>query len=65
MNRLKLFNLSHEFSAPTAEDKPIFLPFGTWAYDGKISQTFTREAAARIANELAADVAKGPAPSAG
>ena len=59
MNRLKLFNLSHEFSAPTAEDKPIFLPFGTWAYDGKISQTFTREAAARIANELAADVAAG------
>lgn len=59
MNRLKLFNLSHEFSAPAAEDKPIFLPFGTWAYDGKISQTFTREAAARIANELAADVAAG------
>ena len=59
MNRLKLFNLSHEFSAPTAEDKPIFLPFGTWDYDGKISQTFTREAAARIANELAADVAAG------
>lgn len=59
MNRLKLFNLSHEFSAPTAEDKPIFLPFGTWTYDGKISQTFTREAAARIANELAADVAAG------
>lgn len=59
MNRIKLFNLSHEFSAPAAEDKPIFLPFGTWAYDGKISQTFTREAAARIANELAADVAAG------
>ena len=59
MNRLKLFNLSHEFSAPAAEDKPIFLPFGTWAYDGTISQTFTREAAARIANELAADVAAG------
>ena len=59
MNRLKLFNLSHEFSAPSSEDKPIFLPFGTWAYDGKISQTFTREAAARIANELAADVAAG------
>ena len=59
MNRLKLFNLSHEFSAPTAEDKQIFLPFGTWAYDGKISQTFTREAAGRIANELAADVAAG------
>lgn len=58
-NRIKLFNLSHEFSAPAAEDKPIFLPFGTWAYDGKISQTFTREAAARIANELAADVAAG------
>lgn len=47
MNRIKLFNLSHEFSAPAAEDKPIFLPFGTWAYDGKISQTFIREAAAR------------------
>ena len=59
MNRIKLFNLSHEFSAPSSEDKPIFLPFGTWAYDGKISQTFTREAAARIANELAADVAAG------
>lgn len=59
MKRLKLFNLSHEFSAPTAEDKPIFLPFGTWSYNGKISQTFTREAAARIANELAADVAAG------
>ena len=59
MNRIKLFNLSHEFSAPAAEDKPIFLPFGAWAYDGKISQTFTREAAARIANELAADVAAG------
>lgn len=59
MNRIKLFNLSHEFSAPAAEDKPIFLPFGTWDYDGKISQTFTREAAARIANELAADVAAG------
>ena len=27
MNRLKPFNLSHEFSAPAAEDKPIFLPF--------------------------------------
>ena len=59
MNRLKLFNLSHEFSAPAAEDKPIFLPFGTWAYDGTISQTLTREAAARIANELAADIAAG------
>lgn len=59
MNRLKLFNLSHEFSAPAAEDKPIFLPFGTWAYDGTISQTLTREAAERIANELAADVAAG------
>lgn len=59
MNRIKLFNLSHEFSAPSSEDKPIFLPFGTWAYDGKISQTFTREAAGRIANELAADVAAG------
>lgn len=59
MNRIKLFNLSHEFLAPAAEDKPIFLPFGTWAYNGKISQTFTREAAARIANELAADVAAG------
>lgn len=23
MNRIKLFNLSHEFSAPAAEDKPI------------------------------------------
>lgn len=59
MNRLKLFNLSHEFSAPAAEDKPIFLPFGTWAYDVTTSQTLTREAAERIANELAADVAAG------
>lgn len=59
MNRIKLFNLSHEFSAPAAEDKPIFLPFGTWAYDVTTSQTLTREAAERIANELAADVAAG------
>ena len=54
-----LFNLSHDFSAPSAQDKPIFLPFGTWAYDAQISQTFTREAAAKIANELAAEIAAG------
>lgn len=59
MNRIRLFNLSHEFSAPAAEDKPIFMPFGTWAYDVTTSQTLTREAAERIANELAADVAAG------
>ena len=55
--KYKLFNLSHDFSAPSAQDKPIFLPFGTWAYDAQVSQTFTREAAAKIANELAADIA--------
>jgi len=57
--KMKLYNLSHEFSAPNAEDKPIFLPFGKWAYDEKVSQAFSREAAERIANELAADVAAG------
>ena len=57
--KFKLFNLSHDFSAPSAQDKPIFLPFGTWAYDAQISQTFTREAAAKIANELAAEIAAG------
>ncbi|MGN0855655.1 MAG: hypothetical protein ACI4R9_09090 [Kiritimatiellia bacterium] len=48
--KIRLYNISHDFSAPDAKDKPIFLPFGKWAYDATISQTFTREAAEGIAN---------------
>lgn len=60
MNRkLKLYNMNHDFAAPAEEDKPIFLPFGTWAYNEKIDQTFDREHAEAIASELAEDVAKG------
>lgn len=44
--KLKLYNLNHDFAAPAAEDKPIFLPFGTWAYNEKIDQTFDADHAA-------------------
>jgi len=57
--KLKLYNLSHDFASPAAEDKPIFLPFGTWAYNEKIDQTFDADHAASIANELNKAVASG------
>ena len=57
--KFKLFNLSHDFAAPDAASKPIFLPFGTWAYDDRITQSLDREHAERIANELNERVARG------
>lgn len=57
--KFKLFNLSHDFAAPDAVSQPIFLPFGTWAYDDKITQSLDREHAERIANELNGRVARG------
>jgi len=57
--KLKLYNLNHDFAAPAAEDKPIFLPFGTWAYNEKIDQTFDADHAATIADELNKAVASG------
>ena len=55
----KLYNLSHDFAAPEGEDKPIFLPFGKWDYDARISQTLDRAHGERIANNLNARVARG------
>lgn len=60
MKKLKLCNvhrlaLSNEGEAR----KPIHIPFGTWPYDDRVSQTLDREHAEKIANELAASVAKG------
>ncbi len=60
MKKLKLCNvhrlaLSNEGEAR----KPIHIPFGTWPYDERVSQTLDREHAEKIANELAASVAKG------
>ena len=55
----KLYNLSHDFAAPEGEDKPIFLPFGKWDYDARISQTLDRAHGERIANDLNARVARG------
>ncbi len=57
--RLKLYNMNRDFAAPADESKPIFLPFGSWPYDDRVSQSFDREHAGRIAAELAAAVAKG------
>lgn len=57
--KLRLFNLSHDFAAPDAVSQPIFLPFGTWAYDDKITQSLDRAHAERIANELNERVARG------
>lgn len=57
--KLRLYNMNRDFAAPEDESKPIFIPFGTWPYDAKVSQTFDRDHAAAIANKLAIAVAEG------
>ena len=58
--KLKLCNVHKLTLANEGEArKPIHIPFGTWPYDDRVSQTLDREHAEKIANELAASVAKG------
>ena len=60
MKKLKLCNVHRLALSNEGEDrKPIHIPFGTWPYDEHVSQTLDREHAEKIANELAASVAKG------
>lgn len=56
MKTTHLYNTAH----PLAESgKPIFIPFGEWAYDGTTRQRLDRAHGERIANELNARVARG------
>ena len=58
--KLKLCNVHKMAFANEGEArKPIHIPFGTWDYDGHITQTLDREHAEGIANELARQVAAG------
>lgn len=52
----RLFNSAH----PLGESgRPIFLPFGEWAYDEKLRQSLSREDGIAIANELNGRIARG------
>ena len=58
--KMKLCNVHRlALSNEGEERKPIHIPFGTWPYDDRVDQTLDREHAEKIANELAASVAKG------
>ena len=56
MKTTHLYNTAHPLGA---SGKPIFIPFGEWAYDGTTRQRLDRAHGERIANELNARVARG------
>ena len=58
MKRLKLYALANEFVLP-ADDKPIYMQFGTWPFNDRIMQTFDLGCAKNIITALANEVAAG------
>lgn len=58
--KMKLCNVHKmAFANEGEERKPIHIPFGTWDYDDKITQTLDRPHAEGIANELEKSIAAG------
>ena len=57
MKKLKLCNVHRlELSNEGDARKPIHIPFGTWSYDERVSQTLDREHAEKIAADLAGKI---------
>ena len=58
--KMKLCNVHKmAFANEGEERKPIHIPFGTWDYDDRITQTLDRAHAEGIANELEKSIAAG------
>ena len=58
--KMKLCNVHKmAFANEGEERKPIHIPFGTWDYDDRITQTLDRPHAEGIANELEKSIAAG------
>ena len=56
--RFKLYAHANEFVLP-ADDKPIYMQFGTWPFNDRIMQTFDLGCAKNIITALANEVAAG------